>query len=136
MICIACGGKTEVINSRPAENALTVWRRRRCSSCHKMFSTREKPDLSRSVRVKKDGNQEEPFSEDKLFLSVHECLSHQKDALEASRALSDTIMQQVLLGDTTTVIESQKIADITYRVLERFDKAGAVYYRAHHKIDA
>jgi transcriptional repressor NrdR len=135
MMCISCASKTEVVNSRPAENALTVWRRRRCAGCHKVFSTRERPDLSRSVKVKKDRKPEEPFSEDKLFLSVYRCLSHRKDALEASRALSDTIMQLVLTDGAPDTAENQKIAVTAYHVLERFDKAGAVYYKAHHKID-
>jgi hypothetical protein len=71
-----------------------------------------------------------------LFLSVHESLSHRKDVLEVSRALSDTITRQVLSGNSVYIVEGQKIAVIACRVLERFDKAGAVYYKAHHKIDS
>jgi transcriptional repressor NrdR len=132
MICVFCGGETDVTNSRPSKKSASVWRRRVCVGCRKVFSTREKPDLSLSVRVKKKAKQEEPFSEDKLLMSVHRCLSHRKDALEASRALSDTITSLLLPSARNGLIQRQEIAKITYGVLSRFDKVAAVFYRSHH----
>jgi transcriptional repressor NrdR len=134
MVCIFCGGNSEVANSRPSKRSASVWRRRTCVKCRKVFSTREKPDLSLSIKVQAKTKQKEPFSEDKLFLSVRECLTHRKDALEASRALTDTIVRQLLPSMSSGVIADRDIAKVVYGVLVRFDKPAAVFYKSHHDI--
>jgi transcriptional regulator NrdR family protein len=97
-----------------------------------MFSTREKPDLSLSLTVKKEAGEIEPFSEDKLFMSVYKCLTHRKDVLEASRALSDTVTR-LLLPRKSGTIDSPEIKTVLLKVLRRFDRAAYTYYVAHHK---
>ncbi len=133
MVCIFCGGNSEVSNSRQSSKASAVWRRRACKKCLKVFSTREKPDLSLSVSVQDKNMPPQPFSEDKLLFSVHRCLTHRKDALAASRALSDTIVRRLLPFSDDGLVSTGEIAKITYGVLQRFDKPGAVFYKSHHK---
>jgi transcriptional regulator NrdR family protein len=97
-----------------------------------VFSTREKPGLALSLTVRKETGRKEPFSEDKLLVSIHRCLTHRKDALEASRALSDTIARR-LLPRKTAAIESSEIKLVVLEVLKRFDKPAAVFYQSHHR---
>jgi transcriptional regulator NrdR family protein len=98
-----------------------------------VFSTREKADLSLSLTVRKETGQEEPFSEDKLLMSVYGSLTHRKDALKASRALVETIVR-LMLPRQASVIESTEIKDIALKVLKRFDRAASTYYKAHHRL--
>lgn len=132
MLCPFCQSSTSVQISRPSKKTLSVWRRRQCGKCRKVFSTREKPDLLAALTVKRQNKPDEPFSEGKLLLCIHGCLSHRKDALEASRALSDTVIR-LLLPCSTGDVESKDIREIVSSVLKRFDKAAATYYKAHHK---
>lgn len=132
MKCPFCGSDTSVGISRPSRKTPSVWRRRQCGKCEKVFSTREKPDLSLSITVNKTAGAQEPFSEDKLHISIYMCLSHRKDALEASRALSDTATR-LLLPRLSGSIDSEEIKMAVQKALKRFDAAAYAYYKAHHK---
>jgi len=132
MKCPFCRSNTSVEISRPSRKLFSVWRRRLCSKCKKPFSTREKPDLSLIVTVTKNSSRHETFSDDKLFISIYECLSHRKDALEASRALSETIVRLVLPSQSGSV-DSTEIKNTAMKVLRRFDSAAFTFYKAHHK---
>lgn len=97
-----------------------------------MFSTKESPTLSLAMTVNRKDGSNEPFSEDKLFISIYRCLSHREDALEASRALSGTIVR-LLLPRKSRSVESTEIKTAALKVLKRFDRVALTYYRAHHK---
>ena len=43
MKCQGCGGKSDVVDSRPAGD-LSVWRRRKCRECKATWITWETPD--------------------------------------------------------------------------------------------
>jgi transcriptional regulator NrdR family protein len=132
MRCPFCESDTSVEISRPSLKIPSVWRRRQCKNCHKVLSTREKPDLALSFLVKKEAGHEEPFSEDKLLMSVYECLTHRKDALEASKALSDTVTRMLLPRKSGIIVETE-IKTTILKVLKRFDGAAFTYYKAHHR---
>ena len=131
MVCVYCGKDTEVANSRAAKKSPSVWRRRRCENCESIFSTREKPDLSLSIKVQNHSGDFEPFSEDKLFLSIKDSLSHRKSSLSASRQLSDTVVSK-LMPKMHGQITRQEIISTTYPIIRRFDRPAATYYKSHH----
>ena|SRR5680860_1056433 len=137
MICINCGDSTKVTNSRTYKKP-SVWRRRQCTGCRKVFSTREKPDLELSTTVnnevkgsKKTIIRSEPFSEHKLFLSIYECLSHREDAVEAAIGLTETTINKLLLSQAS--LDKKIVANTVYEVLQRFDEPAAVYYKSHRR---
>lgn len=131
MRCPFCESDTSVEISRPSLKTSSTWRRRKCENCDRVFSTREKPDLSLSVAVINKTGLEEPFSEDKLYVSIYKCLTHRKDALQASRALSETITR-LLLPIKSGSLTSTEIKATVSKVLKRFDRAAFTYYKAHH----
>lgn len=131
MHCVNCGNNTSVTNSRPSKKAVSVWRRRHCPRCDLVFSTYEQPDLSLSVKVKTKSGQIEAFSEEKLLLSLYECFSHRKDALSASVGLKTTILNQ-LFPLKHDLLDTKHLAEQVYRVIFRFDRVAATYYKAHH----
>lgn len=132
MICPFCGSDTSVQISRSAKRTPAVWRRRLCEVCDRLFSSREKPDLSLSVSVLAPAGDSESFSEDKILLSVYECLSHRKKALSEARELTSTIENR-LFPVAGGVIATDKITETIYRVLCNFDRTAAAVYRARYQ---
>ena len=132
MVCIYCGNKTRVSNSRGSKKAHSTWRRRECLGCGSIFTTREQVDFGGAIRVRKASGRLEPFQRDKLLISLNDSLSHRKTALRDATALTDTIMHGLAKLHTNGILEVSVLLDSAYRALNRFDKAAGVYYRAHH----
>jgi transcriptional repressor NrdR len=132
MVCIYCGSKTQVVNSRPLAKKRAIWRRRQCIECGSVVTTREQVDLAEALRVKRASDRLEPFQRDKLLLSVYNSLSHRKTALEDATQLTDTIIGRLLRQIPGGVIEISTLTSTALKVISRFDKAAAVYYQAHY----
>lgn len=133
MVCIYCGGETRVINSRPQKRLNHVWRRRQCLNCGTVFSTSEAPDYTLSWTVRSPHKPLEPFSRDKLFLSLYESCRHRSSALEDASALSDTVIRKLLSSVEAGAVERAAIVSLAQVTLNRFDKVASVHYQAFHQ---
>ena len=70
MRCPFCGNiDTQVKDSRPAEDHVSIRRRRFCPACGGRFTTYERVQL-RDLTVVKAGNRREPFDRTKLERSI------------------------------------------------------------------
>lgn len=70
MKCPYCNKEnTRVIDSRPAEDGLSIRRRRECDECGKRFTTYEKIETIPLVVIKKD-NTREPYDREKITSGV------------------------------------------------------------------
>ena len=66
MKCPFCNAEnTRVIDSRPADDAFSIRRRRQCDVCDRRFTTYEKVETMPLAVIKKDDNRE-PYSREKL----------------------------------------------------------------------
>ena len=76
MRCPFCGNiDTQVKDSRPAEDHVSIRRRRFCSACGGRFTTYERVQLRDLVVIKSNGRREE-FDRSKLERSIREpCIS-------------------------------------------------------------
>lgn len=134
MVCIYCGTKTMVTNSREQQKIRQTWRRRRCPHCNAVFTTLEASDLAGSFRVvAKDGTLV-PFSRDHLYMSLVGALGHRSDAVEAATALTATTISMVVKTAQEGRIERRMIIEAARVVLNRFDTVAAVQYTAYHPI--
>lgn len=135
MVCIYCGNKTDVINSRPQKRHNKVWRRRRCTACGAVFSSAEAATLSESLMVASKASKTalHPFLRDKLFLSVYNSCQHRPTAVADATALSDTILGQLPAISQNGLVDRTALKERTLQVLERFDSVAAVHYAAFHK---
>lgn len=131
MVCIYCSSTTAVINSRPQKKLNKVWRRRRCEVCQAVFSTIEATDLAGSILVRRK-TQMQPFSRDKLLLSVYGSLLHRKTAVTDASGLTDTIVGRLMPLVKDASIEAPEIIKVTSEVLKRFDRVAATHYQAFH----
>lgn len=135
MVCVYCGGKTSVINSRSNKKLNRVWRRRQCTTCHSSFTTAEHADEQRSFMIRGSVTKKlVPFSRDKLFISLYRSCGHRQTAVEDAAALSDTIISQLLYQHQrhNALLTRSEIKQAVARTLKHFDQAAATYYQAYY----
>ena len=132
MVCIYCGGKTTVTNSRPQKRLGQVWRRRQCVVCQAIFTTNEAIDLTTSLVVRSQGHTA-PFSRDKLFISIFRAVGHRKQPINDAGALTDTVLAKCRLKAVSAALAPSDIVSVAMEVLQRFDNAAAVQYIAYHQ---
>lgn len=132
MVCIYCGGDTQVVNSRHQKRLNQVWRRRHCLSCEATFSTHELTAYNDVWRVKTEKGHLVPFHRNKLFLSLYKACEHRKHAIEDTTALVDTVLALLRTQTDKGLLEPTNIVITVQEVLNNFDKAAAVHYQAFH----
>jgi len=132
MVCVYCSGETQVVNSRPQKRSNQVWRRRQCQRCNSVFSTLEAADYGSVWRVRRVTGSLEPFSRDKLLLSLFVSCQHRKTALEDAAGLTETVITKIGEHAKDAVISCRDIAQVAQVALNRFDKAASSHYAAYH----
>lgn len=130
MYCPFCKTKSHVTNSRLTAKGTQVWRRRACSACHALWSSKEVISLE-DTHLVVSTTSSGPFSQDKLFLSIKSSLQHRKTATKDARGLTDTIINTVLLLKSP-VVQRDKLITICYTCLRRFDTTASAVYKATH----
>ncbi len=76
----------------------------------------------------------EPFSRDKLLLSVYDSLRHRKTALSDAEGVTNTILGTLYKQLTDAVVDRDRVVRIVYVTLSRFDKVAATHYQAFHPL--
>lgn len=133
MVCIYCQHDTNVVNSRLQKKLNQVWRRRGCNNCGSVFTTHETANLLTALAVTYK-NTYQPFSRDKLFLSINDSLKHRKTALRDATALTDTIISKLYACTASGSLDKSQIVSTVHSVLNRFDKTAATFYEAYHPV--
>lgn len=134
MLCPFClHKKTSVYNSRQTTKLNATWRRRRCQSCAREFTTREEADPQSILRVGK-AKYTTPYSRAKLTLSILIACEHRADHGEAAYWLADTIEQKLyrLAASKNNIVTKHQIMNATLQALKNFDAAGYVKYLTRH----
>lgn len=135
MVCIYCGGRTSVVNSRHQKRANQVWRRRQCDNCQSIVTTVEGLDFAASLSLKTAASAYKPFQRDILFISVYDSLRHRKTAISDAEALTATILRALpTCFDQNKSVDRTKLITLVAQTLQRFDKAAAVQYLAFHPL--
>ena len=131
MVCIYCGGKTRVANSRWQKRSNQVWRRRQCLACQSVFTTHEQIELESALLVDKSGRTQ-AFLPDLLLKDLMLALKHRSDVYTSSGEVMATIIRQLLSLPQKPVYKSYDISKITAEVLKKFDKQSYLRYVAEH----
>jgi transcriptional repressor NrdR len=127
MVCIYCGGDTQVTNSRLQKRANTVWRRRKCLECGAIWTSLEAPEARSAFRVIKNESMHE-FSPETLMISLYEALRHRKTAVTDAAALTHTVLSE-LYKKRVAALSTADIKKTAHAVLSRFDKTAAAVYQ-------
>ncbi len=131
MVCVYCGAKTKVSNSRLQKRNNQVWRRRECLACHAVFTTHESVELESALSVEKNG-QNRPFLPDLLLKELMLALKHRKDVYTASGELVSTVVRRLLALPQSPLFKPADISKTTAEVLKRFDHRAYLRYLADH----
>ncbi|MEM6467720.1 MAG: transcriptional regulator NrdR [Pseudomonadota bacterium] len=132
MRCPFCGNvDTQVKDSRPAEDHVSIRRRRYCAACGGRFTTYERVQLRDLVVIKKN-NRREDFDRNKLERSIRIAL--QKRPIEPERIdqmISGIVRRLESMGDTD--IPSDQIGSIVMETLARIDTVAYVRFASVYK---
>jgi transcriptional regulator NrdR family protein len=134
MVCVYCGHKTQVTNSRSQKRLQAVWRRRQCLNCDAIFTTQEQADLGSSVGFLNKQGVVEPFNRQTLFLSLYDSLRHRSTAQQDATALTATVISKLLPLIEQAQLDRTTVVKTAAPVLKRFDSVAAVSYGAFHPI--
>jgi transcriptional regulator NrdR family protein len=135
MFCIKCSARTNVINSRHHKKTLSVWRRRRCTSCGTTFTTNEGIADNTYPLVVVDKKIKTPFSLPRLSVSLFHLFSHHDvtTAAEESYWLAKTIAQEAQ-ASASDDITKQALITITHDVIRRYDELAGMQYGVKHHL--
>lgn len=127
MRCPFCNhSETKVIDSRLANEAAQVRRRRECLDCKERFTTYESPELVMPRVVKRDGRREQ-FDESKLRRSFVCALEKRPVTTEAMDTSINQIKRKMMsAGDRE--VSTKDMGDWVMDELRRLDQVGYIRY--------
>ncbi len=132
MRCPFCGNiDTQVKDSRPAEDHVSIRRRRFCPACGGRFTTYERVQLRDLVVIKKSGKRE-AFDRDKLERSIRIALQKRPVEHERIDQMTSGIVRRLeSLGETD--VPSDTIGQIVMETLARIDTVAYVRFASVYK---
>ena len=132
MRCPFCGNvDTQVKDSRPAEDNVSIRRRRSCPACAGRFTTYERVQL-RDLIILKKNNRRETFDRDKLERSVRIALQNRPFEIDRIEQMVTGIVRRLeSLGETD--IPSEKVGEIVMETLARIDTVAYVRFASVYK---
>ena len=138
MKCPFCGHlETQVVETRVAEDADFIRRRRQCGACEKRFTTYERPDVTFPSIVKKDGRRIE-YKRTKVLASLNLALRKRPVSTEQVDSAIERI-EEKLLSLGLREVASNRIGELVMRELRKLDKVAYVrfasVYRSFEDID-
>lgn len=132
MKCPFCGAEdTQVKDSRPAEDAAAIRRRRACPSCGARFTTFERVQLREITVLKTDGRRV-PFDREKLARSIRVALRKRPVDEDRIERLVNSI-QRRLETEGETEIPSRKIGEIVMESLKELDQVAYVRFASVYR---
>ncbi|WP_137125366.1 transcriptional regulator NrdR [Roseomonas sp. HF4] len=132
MKCPFCGAEdTQVKDSRPAEDAAAIRRRRACASCGARFTTFERVQLREITVLKTDGRRV-PFDREKLARSIRVALRKRPVDEDRIERLVNSI-QRRLETEGETEIPSRKIGEIVMESLRELDQVAYVRFASVYR---
>ena len=121
MKCPSCAHEdTKVVDSREANDGLSIRRRRECEKCASRFSTYEELEILELMVEKRDGRAE-PYTRDKLESGIRKALEKRPVERDDYKRLISEIEQEIQKKLEDGKIESREICRITMKKLKEFD---------------
>lgn len=132
MRCPFCGhADTQVRDSRPSEENISVRRRRICGQCGGRFTTFERVQLRELTVVKKSGRRE-LFERDKLARSVYIALRKRPVAADrVEQMISGVVRRLESMGEAE--LHSDVVGQMVMEALRSLDEIGYVRYASVYK---
>lgn len=132
MKCPFCGeDDTRVIDSRPADENMSIRRRRQCDKCQKRFTTYEKVEAIPLVVIKKDQTRE-PYDRTKVEKGVFRSCHKRPISVPQMNHLVDQVEAKVFSKEERE-IPSSYIGELVMRYLEELDAVAYVRFASIYR---
>ncbi len=132
MRCPFCGNEdTQVKDSRPSEEGVSIRRRRYCTDCDSRFTTFERVQLKELVVVKKDGKRR-PFDRDKLVGSIRVAVRKRHVTEEQVEMAVNNIVRN-LEKTVESEVDSDQIGEAVMVVLADLDPVAYIRFASVYK---
>ncbi|MCL2366489.1 MAG: transcriptional regulator NrdR [Oscillospiraceae bacterium] len=132
MRCPFCGlPESKVVDSRPAEEGVTVRRRRECLQCQKRFTTYEIMERLPLIVIKKDGSRQ-TFDKQKLVNGILRACEKRPVTLADITAVADEIEQE-LQNSLEREIMSTHVGEMVMKGLKSLDEVAYVRFASVYR---
>lgn len=132
MKCPFCGyDNSKVIDSRPAEENITIRRRRQCESCNQRFTTYEKIETIPLMVIKKDKTRE-PYKREKLVRGIVSSCNKRPVSVSDIEQLVDEI-ESSMFNALKKEIESKKIGEMVLEKLKEIDEVAYIRFASVYR---
>lgn len=132
MKCPFCGhAESKVIDSRPADEGVSIRRRRECLSCQKRFTTYETVERMPLVLIKRDGSRQ-TFDKIKLINGMLRACEKRPVALQEIERIADDIEQE-LMGKLDHEISSEEVGEMVMDRLKDLDEVAYVRFASVYR---
>ena len=132
MRCPFCSVEdTQVKDSRPTEDKLSVRRRRFCGECGSRFTTIERAQLKDLIVVKRNG-EKKPFDREKMVRAIHTALRKRLISEEKIEMMVNSLVRQfesLSDGEISTSIIGESIM----KELSQIDQVAYVRFASVYK---
>jgi len=127
MKCPFCGAPdTRVVDSRLANEATQVRRRRACPACETRFTTYEAPLLNMPMVIKNDGSRD-AFDEQRVRNGMMRALEKRPVSVEQIEDAMGHIKKQLAIMDAREV-PSRQIGELVMRELQMLDHVAYIRF--------
>ena len=121
----------KVVDSRPAEDAASVRRRRECLACHRRFTTYETVETAPLLVIKKDGRRE-PFSREKILNGLLRACEKRPVPAERIHAIVDGLEAE-LMQKGQDEVQSSEIGERVMAELHQLDEVAYVRFASVYR---
>ena len=132
MRCPFCSDTdSQVKDSRPSDDQLSIRRRRMCGACNSRFTTFERVQLCELTVVKKDG-EKVPFDRNKIDSSIKISLRKRPVPQEkVDRVINSIVRRLEAMGESE--IKSSHIGEVIMETLKDLDKVAYVRFASVYR---
>ncbi|MFV9875410.1 MAG: transcriptional regulator NrdR [Rickettsiales endosymbiont of Dermacentor nuttalli] len=132
MRCPFCGLEdTQVKDSRPSEDRISIKRRRYCTGCNERFTTFERVQLRELMVIKKNGGRE-LFDRDKIVRSITIALRKRPVPREKIELTVNNIVRELeFLGESE--VSSTCVGEVVMKALAQIDQVAYLRFASVYK---
>lgn len=132
MQCPNCGSTNlKVIDSRPAENNMSIRRRRECIECSTRFTTFERIERTPLLVIKRDGTREE-FSHEKILRGLVRSAEKRPVSINQLEELTNNIESE-LRSRTQNEVPASEIGELIMEALPDIDEVSYIRYASVYR---
>lgn len=132
MRCPFCGyHDSKVVDSRPAEDYVSIRRRRECLSCKKRFTTFEVMESFPVVVIKRDGSRQS-FDRNKLLNGMIRACEKRPVPFEELEKIA-TEIEQAIQNEMNREVSSTKIGEMVMERLKGLDEVSYVRFASVYR---